>query len=127
MVSRSASGDNLNCGCVVPLTPFRFSFQKNVDHRRFRALARALDFIQPEIERESELLRRARKRMTDCAAFSLEATENGDKSERLSAKLDLLAQDLADNRARQVLLEQQKSFLARVRAGLPRILPSHRA
>jgi hypothetical protein len=65
--------------------------------------------------------------MTDCAAFSLEATENGDKSERLSAKLDLLAQDLADNRARQVLLEQQKSFLARVRAGLPRILPSHRA
>jgi len=33
--------------------------------------------------------------MMDCAAFSLEATENGEKSERISAKLDLLAKDLA--------------------------------
>lgn len=65
--------------------------------------------------------------MTDCAAFCLEATENGDKSEHLSAKLDILAQDLATNRARQLLLEQQKSFLARIRGGLPRILQSHRA
>lgn len=65
--------------------------------------------------------------MTDCAAFSLEATENGDKSERLSAKLDILARDLAANGARQLLLERQKSFLATIRAGLPRILHSHRA
>ena len=65
--------------------------------------------------------------MMDCAAFSLEATENGEKSERISAKLDLLAKDLAANRARQLLLEYQMSFLTRIRAGLPRLPRSHRA
>ena len=124
MGNRSASGANLYRGCVVPLTPFRYSFHKNVDDRRFQALARALDSIQPEIDRESERLRQARKRMTDCAAFCLEATENGDM---LSAKLDILSHDLAANQARELLLEQQKSFLAGIRAGLPRILHSHRA
>lgn len=127
MGSRSASGANLYRGCVVPLTPFRYSFHKNVDDRRFQALARALDSIQPEIDRETERLRQARKRMTDCAAFCLEATENGDMGERLSAKLDILSHDLAANQARELLLEQQKSFLAGIRAGLPRILYSHRA
>lgn len=123
---RPASGANINCGSVVPLTSFGFSFHKNVDDRRFQALARALDLIQPEIERESERLRQARKRMTDCAAFCLEATENGDRGERLSAKLVILSHDLAANQARELLLEQQKSFLARIRAGLPRILHSQR-
>lgn len=123
----SASGADLSCGCVVPLTFFSFPFQKNVDHRRFRGLARALDSTQPEIERESEQLRRARKRMIDCAAFSLEATDNGEKTERMSAKLDILAQDIAANRARHLLLNQQMSFPVRTRAGLPRLLRSHRA
>jgi len=45
----------------------------------------------------------------------------------MSAKLDILAQDLAANRARQLLLNQQMSFLVRIRAGLPRLLRSHRA
>jgi len=65
--------------------------------------------------------------MIDCAAFSLEATDNGEKTERMSAKLDILAQDIAANRARQLLLNQQMSFLVRIRAGLPRLLRSHRA
>lgn len=101
------------------MTFLNLVFWKNVDDRRFRGLARALDSIQPEIEKESQQLRQARKRMVDCAAFSLEAMENGEQTEHISAKLDTLAQDLAANRARQLLLEQQMSFLGRTRAGLP--------
>ncbi|MBZ9991988.1 hypothetical protein LB572_33340 [Mesorhizobium sp. BH1-1-5] len=111
---------------MMPLTSFRLAFRKSVDDKRFRGLARALDGIQPEIDKESEQLRRARKRMMDCAAFSLEAMENGERSERMSAKLDTLAQELAANRARQLLLEHQISFLGRIRAGLPNFLGSHR-
>ena len=105
---RFASVADLNCGCTMPLTSLRSPFQKNVDDRRFRGLARALDG------------------MMDCAAFSLEAMENGEKRERISAKLDILAKDLAANRARQLLLEYQMSFLTRIRSGLPRLPRSHR-
>lgn len=111
----------------MPLTSLRLAFRKSADDKRFGGLARALDGIQPEIEKESEQLRRAQKRMMDCAAFSLEAMENGERSERMSAKLDILAQDLAANRARQLLLEHQMSFLAEMRDGLPNLLRSHRA
>ncbi|TPI81957.1 hypothetical protein [Mesorhizobium sp. B2-8-9] len=106
----------------MPLTSFAFPFRKNVDHRRFRSLARAFDGIQPQIEKESEQLRRARKRMTDCAAFSLEAIENGEKSECMAATLESLEQALAANRERQLVLEQQMSFLTRTRADLPSVL-----
>jgi|GEM_PF-5969980 len=61
--------------------------------------------------------------MMDCAAFSLEAMENGERSESMSAKLDTLARDLAANKARQLLLDQQMSFLARIRVGLPKPSP----
>ena len=115
----------LTVGCVMPLT-FRFPFHNNVDERRFRRLARILDGLQAEIEREAEQLRPTRTRMIDCAAFCLEAAENGEKTESMSANLNILTQDLAANRARQLLLEQQISFLVRIRAGLPRILRSHR-
>jgi len=116
-------GADINCGRMMPLTSLRLVFRKHVDDRRFRSLARALDGIQPKIEKESEQLRRARKRMMDCAAFSLEAMENGERSESMSAKLDTLARDLAANKARQLLLDQQMSFLARIRVGLPKPSP----
>ena len=124
---RSASGADLNCACMMPLTSLRLGFRKSVNDRRLRGLARALDGIQPEIEKESQQLRQARKRVMDCAAFSLEAMENGEESESMSAKLDVLARDLATNRARLLLLEQQSLFLAKIRAGLQRLLQSHRA
>lgn len=103
----------------MPLTFPKPAFRKSVDNKRFRGLVRALDGIQPKIENESEQLRRAWKRMMDCAAFSLEAMENGERSGGMPAKLDSLAQELAANRARQLLLEQQMSLLGRIRAGLP--------
>ncbi|PZV40382.1 hypothetical protein B5V02_00975 [Mesorhizobium kowhaii] len=80
-----------------------------------------------EIETESAALRPSVERMTDCAAFALEAMENGESPERMSARIDALARNLALSRGRQVLLEQQMSFVDRTRAGLPCILPSHRA
>ena len=104
---------------MVPLTSFSFSFRKDVDRRRFRGLARALDDIQPEIEQELERLRRARRRMIDCAAFSLEATENGDRSGSMSAGLGILTRDLAANQTRLLRLDQQMLLLDRIRAGLP--------
>lgn len=103
----------------MPLTSIGFPFQRKVDDRHFRRLARMLDSILPQIERESEQLHRARKRMTDCAAFSLEASENGENNESMSAKLEILTQALEANRARHLLLEQKMSFLTRMRAGLP--------
>ena len=111
----------------MPLTAFRFPFREDVDERRFGRLARLLEVIQVEIEREAAALRPSVERMTDCAAFALEAMENGESPERISARIDVLARNLALNRGRQALLEQQMSFVDRTRAGLPRVLPSHRA
>ncbi|RVA29635.1 hypothetical protein EN933_34475 [Mesorhizobium sp. M7A.F.Ca.US.001.01.1.1] len=111
----------------MPLTAFRFPFREDVDERRFRRLARLLKVIQVDIERESAALLPSVERVTDCAAFAMEAMENGESPERMSARIDTLARNLALNRGRQVLLEQQMSFVDRTRAGLPRILPSHRA
>ena len=65
--------------------------------------------------------------MEQCAAFSLQAMENGEDPERLSAKIDALARNLATNRARQASLEEQMCMVDGVRAGLSHILPSHRA
>jgi hypothetical protein len=110
----------------MPLTALRFPFRETIDERRFGRLARLLTVIQVEIERESAELRPSAERMTDCAAFSLEAMENGESPERMSARIDTLARNLAFNRGRQVSLEQQMSFLDRTRAGLLRIVPSHR-
>ena len=111
----------------MPLTAFRFSFREDVDERRFGRLARLLTVIQVEIERESAELRPSVERMTDCAAFSSEALENGEGPERMSARIDTLARNLALNHERQVSLEQQMSFVDRTRAGLLRIVPSHGA
>jgi hypothetical protein len=114
-------------GCKMPLTAFRFSFREDVDERRFGRLARLLTVIQVEIERESAELRPSVERMTDCAAFSSEAMENGEGPERMSARIDTLARNLALNRGRQVSLEQQMSFVDGTREGLLRIVPSHGA
>jgi len=109
------------------MTPLRLRFRKSVDDRRFGSLARALDDIQLEIEKEAGQLRRARNRMIDCAAFSLDMLENGERSERMPAKLDTLARGLEANRARQLLLGHQMSLLATIRDILPNFLRSHRA
>ena len=114
-------------GCKMPLTASGFPFRENVDERRFGRLARLLTVIQMEIERESAELRPSVERITDCAAFSSEAMENGEGPERLSARIDTLARNLALNRGRQLSLEQQMSFVDRTRAGLLRIVPSHGA
>ncbi|MDG4884007.1 hypothetical protein [Mesorhizobium sp. WSM4884] len=53
--------------------------------------------------------------------------ENGEDAKRLSAKVDALTRDLAINRGRQVLLEQQVLIVESARAGLSRLLSSHRA
>lgn len=111
----------------MPLTAFRLTFRENVDERRFGRLARLLTVIQMEIERESAELRPSVERITDCAAFSSEAMENGEGPERMSARIDILARNLALNRGRQLSLEQQMSFVDRTRAGLLRIVPSRRA
>ncbi|QKD18935.1 hypothetical protein [Mesorhizobium sp. NZP2077] len=111
----------------MPFIAFRFSSREAVDERRFRRLARLLQGIQVEIERESTQLHPFGTAMTDCAAFSLQAMENGENPESMSAKIDILARSLMFNRRRQVSLEEQLSFLNRTRAELQRILPSHRA
>ncbi|TIR24109.1 MAG: hypothetical protein E5X34_11415 [Mesorhizobium sp.] len=111
---------------MMPLTSLELIFRKSVDDRRFRSLARALDGIQSEIEKEAEQLRRARNRMMDCAAFSLEMVENGERSERMPAKLDTLARGLEANRARKLLLGHQMSLLTTIRDILPNFLRSHR-
>ena len=110
----------------MPLKSFRLSVRNSVDGRRFKGLSRVLDGLRPEIEKELEKLRRDLARTRDRAAFSMEAMENGDGSESMSADLDTLARDLEANRDRQFLLERQMSFLTRVRADLPRLLRSHR-
>jgi hypothetical protein len=76
----------------MPLTALRFAFQENVDERRFGRLARLLTVIQLEIERESAELRPSVERMTDCAAFSSEAMENGEVPQHMSARIDALAE-----------------------------------
>ena len=111
----------------MPFTAFSFSSREAVDERRFGRLICLLQGIQVEIERESTQLHPFGKAMTDCAAFSLEAMENGENPESMSAKIDTLTRSLMFNRSRQVSLEQQMSFLNRTRAELQRILPSHRA
>lgn len=111
----------------MPLTALRFPFRENVDERRFGRLARLLWAIQEEIDRESAELRPSVEGMTDCAAFSLEAMENGESPERMSARLDTLAHNLAIKRGRQVSLEQQMSFVDRTKAELLHIVPSRGA
>ncbi|TIV83692.1 MAG: hypothetical protein E5V93_06765 [Mesorhizobium sp.] len=120
-------GADPGCGCMMPLTSLELIFRKSVDDRRFRSLARVLDGIQSEVEKEAEQLRRARNRMMDCAAFSLEMVENGERSEGMPAKLDTLARSLEANRARQLLLGHQMSLLTTIRDILPNFLRSHRA
>jgi hypothetical protein len=76
--SASFSGADERVGCQMPLTGLRFPFRENVDERRFCCrLTRLLEVIQVEIARESADLRLSVERMADCAAFSLEALENG--------------------------------------------------
>ncbi|WP_394886082.1 hypothetical protein ACG873_00770 (plasmid) [Mesorhizobium sp. AaZ16] len=110
----------------MPLTAFRILFRKDTDAMRFGPLARLLDAIQGEISTESAELRSSGERMTDCAAFSFEAMENGENPGRMSSKIDNLSRQLAFNRGRQALLERQMSFLERTRAELARIFHSHR-
>jgi hypothetical protein len=110
----------------MPLKSFRLPFQNNAHGRRFGDLESILDDIRPKLEKELAQLRQDLTRMTDCAAFSFEAMENGDDSEEMSTKLDILTRDLEANRERQLLLERQMSFLAGISAGLPRIPRSHR-
>lgn len=123
MGSASCTSAHDKGGLQMPLIAFR----ENVDERRFRRLARLLQGIQTDMERESAELRRSAERMTESAAFSLAAMENGDNPERMAAKIDTLTRNLAMNRMRQVSLQQQLSILDRTRARLSRILPSHRA
>lgn len=110
----------------MPLTAFRFPFGQEVDERRFGRLTRLLEVIQVDIEKEVAALRPSMERVTDCAAFALEAMENGESPERLSAQIDTLEQNLALSRGRQALLEQQTSFVDAARTALPRILRPHR-
>jgi hypothetical protein len=107
------------------LTAFRLPFG-DVDERRFGRLTRLLGGIQVDIEKEAAALRPSMERLTGCSAFALEAMENGESSERMSAQIDTLEQNLALSRGRQTLLEQQASFVDATRAALPRILESHR-
>ncbi|MDF3218211.1 MULTISPECIES: hypothetical protein [Mesorhizobium] len=109
----------------MPLTAFRFPFGQNVDQRRFGRLTRLLEVIQMDIEKEIAALRPCVERVTDCAAFALEAMENGESPERMSAQIGTLEQNLAIIRGRQALLEQQTSFVDAARAALPRVLPPH--
>ncbi|RWB67980.1 MAG: hypothetical protein EOQ52_16240 [Mesorhizobium sp.] len=102
------------------------AFHETVDERRFRRLARLLEGIRSEIGRESAELQSSGERMEQCAAFSLEAMDNGEDSKRLSAKVDALARTLAMNRVRQASLEEQIALVDGARAGLSRILDSHR-
>ncbi|WP_154674693.1 hypothetical protein [Mesorhizobium erdmanii] len=105
----------------------RYSSREAVDEKRFGRLVVLLQGIQLEIEKESTQLHPFGNAMTDCAAFSLEAMENGDNPEIMSAKIDTLTRSLIFDHRRQVSLDQQMSFLNRMRAELQRILPSNRA
>lgn len=99
---------------------------QTIDKRRFGRLPRLLEGIRAEIECESTELRLSEDRMEQCAAFSLEAMENGEDAKHLSAKIDALTRNLATDRGRHVSLEQQMSIVDSARAGLSRLLPSHR-
>ncbi|MBZ9892209.1 hypothetical protein LB559_30200 [Mesorhizobium sp. BR1-1-3] len=118
-------GRNEKMGCNMALTAFRFPFGQNVDERRFSRLTRLLEVIQVDIEKEVAALRPCMERVTDCAAFALEAMENGESPECMSAKIDTLEQNLAIIRGRQALLEQETSFVDAARAALPRVLSPH--
>ncbi|MER8752163.1 hypothetical protein NKH57_23335 [Mesorhizobium sp. M1050] len=88
----------------MPLTAFRFPFGQDLVERRFGRLPRLLEGIQVDIEKEVAALRPSLERMTDCAAFTLEAMENDESPERMSAQINTLEQNLALSRRRQALL-----------------------
>lgn len=121
----SDSGAESRLGCKMPFTAFRLPFREYVgyvDERRFGRLVCLLEDIQVEVVREATHLHPLGKTMTDCAAFSLQAMENGENLERMSARIDTLTRSVMLNRRRQVSLEQQMSFLAKTRAELQCIL-----
>ncbi|NGO52914.1 hypothetical protein [Allomesorhizobium camelthorni] len=111
-------------GRKMPLTSFRLPPTEDTDYRRFGRLVRLLERIRGEITQEAAELRQSGDKMTDCAAFSFEAMENGDNPESMSERIDILTRNLTSNRSRQASLAVQMAFIDRTRAGLARILPS---
>lgn len=114
-------------GRKMPLSAFRFSFRKDADINRFGRLARLLERTREEIAKEAKEIRRSRDKMTDCAAFSFEAMENGEAAESMSGRIDVLTRNLASNRGRQASLVVQMAFIDRTQEGLARFLPSRGA
>jgi hypothetical protein len=111
-------------GRKMPRTAFRFSIRDDTDNRRFGPLVRLLERIRGEITKEAAELRQSGAKMTDCAAFSFEAMENGEAPESMSEKIDVLTRNLALNRGRQASLAVQMAFIDKTRAALASILPS---
>lgn len=104
----------------MQMTAFSFLFRGNTassrfGHSRFGQLSRLLGDIHSQIAREIEKTRSTGDRLAICAAFALEAVENGAD---LTPKVERLERDLIDNRRRTALLERQERFVAAMRSRL---------
>ncbi|ESY89788.1 MULTISPECIES: hypothetical protein [unclassified Mesorhizobium] len=110
----------------MPFPALRSPSRKDVDERRLGRLVRLLQATQVEIEKEATQLYPSENAMTDCAAFSVQALENGETLEVVSVRIDTLTQKMMLNHTRQGSLQRQLSFVRRTQAELQRLLPSHR-
>ncbi|MBZ9670661.1 hypothetical protein FJ970_10260 [Mesorhizobium sp. B2-1-8] len=106
----------------MPFPALRSPPREDVDERRLGRLVRLLQAMQVEIERETQL----HLSEADCAAFSVQALDNGEDLEIISARIDTLTNKVMLNHTRQASLQRQLSFLRRTQAELQRLLPSHR-
>ncbi|TPJ12269.1 hypothetical protein FJW04_23845 [Mesorhizobium sp. B2-7-3] len=110
----------------MPLPALRSPSREYVDERRLGRLVRLLQATQVEIEKEATQLYPSENAMADCAAFSVQALENGETLEVISVRIDTLTHNMMLKHTRQVSLQRQLSFLRRTQAELQRLLPSHR-
>jgi predicted transcriptional regulator len=96
-------------------------FRRDADRARFERLDRLLAKLGCDLGWELEALAGANERIAACAAFAFEALENGENRDRISARLDALAEAMDRRRERLAFVMLQHEFVNRTRKELARL------
>ncbi|WP_040587900.1 hypothetical protein [Allomesorhizobium alhagi] len=103
------------------ITAIGHLFRRDADRARFERLDRLLAELGCDLSQELEAIACANERIAACAAFAFEALENGENRERISARLDALAQAMERRRERLAFVMLQREFVNRTRTELARL------
>jgi hypothetical protein len=106
------------------ITAIGHVFRRDADNARFERLDRLLAKLGCDLDRELEALAGANERIAACAAFAFEALENGENSDRMSARLNTLTEAMERRRERLALVMLQREFVKRTRKELSRLRQS---